>query len=159
MPGSGKTTLGQQVAQALNLKFVDLDKEIEKKEKATIPDIFQFHGEVYFREVESIVLKSWATSADSFIMATGGGTPCFHEGIDVINENGISVFLNVPVDELLKRTVHKTHRPLLAGENEFEKREKLKTLYAKRLGIYEKAEIVLLSPDTSMLLKALQLNM
>src|SRR5689334_5487844 len=95
LPGSGKSTLGKDLADALLVDFVDLDVEIEKQENKIVQDIFREKGEDYFRQVESSVLKVWAASSKSFVMSTGGGAPCFYGGIDVINESGISIFLNV----------------------------------------------------------------
>ena len=92
MPGSGKTTLGLQLAEALQLPFVDLDKEIEKHEGKSVPDIFSQQGEAHFRQVESKLLKEWSASGKTFIMATGGGAPCNHHGIEVINRSGLSIF-------------------------------------------------------------------
>jgi shikimate kinase len=144
MPGSGKSTLGRPLAEGLNLPFVDLDAEIEAKEQATIPSIFEAKGEVYFREVESELLKKWASSSDSFVLATGGGAPCFHHGMDIINASGISIFLDVALEELLARTFHDSNRPLLlSGDDIQAKEERIKNLYETRLPIYEQAHISL----------------
>ena len=71
MPGSGKSTLGRQVARHLGIEFVDLDAEIEKAEAKSISDIFSQQGEDYFRIVESRLLLEWAASTKAFVMATG----------------------------------------------------------------------------------------
>src|SRR5690349_71191 len=106
MPGSGKSTIGKQLAAALLLPFVDLDHEIERKELKSIAEIFSEKGENYFRHTESQMLQQWAGSARDFVMATGGGAPCFFNGLEIINNSGISVFLDVPVSELLRRIQH-----------------------------------------------------
>jgi len=137
MPGSGKSTLGKQLAEALNTTFVDLDEEIEKHEKQTIPEIFNQHDEEYFRKVESSLLNQWANSGKNFVMATGGGAPCFHDGMKIINESGKSIFVNVPISELISRAATASNRPLLHGDVE----ERLKTLYEKRLPIYRQATL------------------
>lgn len=158
MPGSGKTTLGREVAAHLLMEFVDLDEEIEAREQKSIPEIFSQHGEPYFRQVESALLHEWAASAKSFVMATGGGAPCFFEGIKAINDTGISIFLDETVDELVKRTEKKSGRPLLQTADETELRNRLTTIRQNRLPVYQKAAIVLKKPDLQAVLKALKLN-
>lgn len=104
MPGSGKSTLGQQLSIKLHYRFIDLDNEIENDIGKPIPQIFAEDGEQTFREVESKILR------DSFIkskviVATGGGAPCFFDNIQKMNENGSTIFLDVPVDTLYQRIV------------------------------------------------------
>lgn len=151
MPGSGKTTLGKQVAAELNLPFVDLDHEIEAQAGKAISQIFADDGETSFRLLESQLLKEWATKADDFVMATGGGAPCFHEGIKIINDSGFSIFLDVPLEQLVKRVEKKNHRPLLRGEHS-ELHAKLEKLRETRLTIYRLASITLQSPTVQIVL-------
>ncbi len=77
LAGSGKTTLGKQLASELDLPFADLDWEIETKENKSVREIFTQQGEDHFRKVESELLREWAGSQKDFVMATGGGAPCF----------------------------------------------------------------------------------
>jgi shikimate kinase len=155
MPGSGKSTLGKQLANKLMTKFVDLDHEIETYEQKSVSEIFAQSGEDHFRQVESKILHQFAASQDSFVMATGGGAPIFFDGINVINQSGISVFLNVPIDTLVKHTSNRSTRPLLPTENEEELREKLTKIREMRLKTYQHARITLDHPDLTSLLKAL----
>lgn len=150
MPGSGKSTLGEQLARALDVQFLDLDTEIEKKEGKSIPQIFLEHGENYFRIVEAEKLRELAGSDNSFVLATGGGAPCFYNGMDTLNETGISVFLNVPISELIRRVSRNKDRPLLANED-IEK--KMQTLLEKRLPVYKKASIVVDNPTLDSVLR------
>jgi shikimate kinase len=143
MPGSGKSTLGKQLAVALKTIFVDLDEEIENQEKQTIPEVFRQRGEAYFRKVESSLLNQWASSDKKFVMATGGGAPCFHDGMKIINESGKSIFLDVPISDLIARAAKATNRPLLEGDVE----ERLKTLYEKRMPIYRQATLTISGKD------------
>ena len=158
MPGSGKTTLGKEVATQLLMDFVDLDEKIEERERKSIPEIFSMQGEPHFRQVESDLLHEWAASGKSFVMATGGGAPCFHQGIKVINETGISIFLDEPIDELVRRTEKKSGRPLLQTADETELRNRLTTIRQNRLPVYQQASIVLQRPDLQGILKALRLE-
>jgi len=158
MPGSGKSTLGRKLARELLVEFVDLDNEIEKKEGKSVREIFAANGEEYFRLSESQVLTNWSVSPTSFVMATGGGTPCFFNGIQVINETGLSIFLDVPLSQLLFRLEKKTDRPLLSSADEKEMEDKLNRLRSARLAIYEQAHIKIENPDLSKLMTAIHLR-
>ncbi len=111
MPGSGKTTIGEKISRKLSVGFVDLDKEIELKEGNSVSEIFASKGEDYFRRVESTLLAEWASDSGSWIMATGGGAPCFFNGIDVINQSGISIFLDETTSVLVARLAGKKTDP------------------------------------------------
>ena len=158
MPGSGKTTLGKRVAKEMLMTFVDLDKEIEKREGKSVQQVFAESGEDYFRQVESKELIEWAASSKSFVMATGGGTPCFYEGIKVINQSGFSIFLDVPLSTLLSRLGRKTDRPLLNAGDVEEKKERLSSLLAKRTQYYQQASITVKNADLSKLMAAIHLR-
>lgn len=115
MPGSGKSTLGIELAGFLNSLFVDLDEEIEKEEGLTIKEIFSEYGEESFRQIEADLLRKLSNSSDSFVMSTGGGTPCYSDSIDVMNATGYTIFLDVSTEELCRRLEDKKEiRPLLA---------------------------------------------
>jgi shikimate kinase len=119
MPGSGKTTLGRQLAAQLKKDFVDLDVYIEEKEGMSIPDIFKLQGEDYFRLLEQQAVKD-SIEWENIIVATGGGAPCFFDNIELINNHGTSVFIDVSPEELLKRVYNKGQdkRPLLSNLRE-----------------------------------------
>ena len=159
MPGSGKTTLGKQVAEHLQVDFVDLDSEIEKQEQKSISEIFRQQGEDEFRLIEANLLRTAAASTRSFVMATGGGAPCFHSGMEVINQHGISIFLDCTVNELVDRVKRNRERPLLRTNDEQELRQKLERMRESRLGCYQQAKIVLKDPTLEMLLKMLEPRM
>jgi shikimate kinase len=156
MPGSGKSTLGRPLAEALLLPFVDQDKEIERRAGKTVQVIFAEDGEDFFRALEAKVLRDWAASSMAFVMSTGGGAPCFHGGIDVINEVGVSVFLDVPVEELLGRVAADKGRPLLQAQDHAERQYKLMALYTRRKDCYEQAQIHLKNPSLPDLLEAIE---
>jgi shikimate kinase len=158
MPYSGKSTLGKQLAEEINLPFVDLDHEIERKEGKSIPDIFSQDGEDHFRSVESQVLNEWASSSQSFVMGTGGGAPCFYRGIDTINKSGVSIFLDVSIEELVRRVGDRSDRPLLNASDQQALRDKLGALYSARIPIYSMANFQLANPTLSTLLTALKIR-
>lgn len=158
MPGSGKSTLGKQLANKLLTKFVDLDHEIELYEQKSVSDIFSQLGEDHFRQVESKLLHEFSSAKESFVMATGGGAPVFFNGIDVINQSGVSIFLDVPIETLVKHTSNRSTRPLLKNGSDDELREKLTKIREARLKVYQQARITIPNPNLSALLKALGMS-
>ena len=82
MPGAGKTTLGRGLAVAYEVPFVDLDEEIVRQENRSIPEIFATEGEAYFRQREAAVLREVIAQKEQMVLATGGGTPCFHNSLE-----------------------------------------------------------------------------
>jgi shikimate kinase len=143
MPSSGKSTLGRQLAKQLNFQFVDMDDLIVNQELSSVFEIFKYKGEDYFRQVESKILKSVKPN-QKLIIATGGGVPCFFDNMDFIKANGISIFLNVPPEDLLKR-IQKSegnNRPLIDKRKTDEiLLDELKKRYESRLQFYQQADI------------------
>lgn len=149
MPGSGKSTLGGELAKALNSKFIDLDEELEKRAGKSIKDIFKEDGEGLFREAESKLLKNYSESKCDFVMSTGGGVPCHHEGMDIMNDTGVSVYLKISNQELYKRLKkEKESRPLLAKSGSLA--TTIQKLLSKRGPIYDQAQLILESDAISL---------
>jgi len=115
--GCGKSTMGRSLASLLNLTFIDLDTYIEGKYFKTVPQIFAEEGEAEFRKKENKVLEE-VSFFDDVIVATGGGAPCFFDNMEVMNQSGYCVFLDVEIDTLVDRLMHsKTERPLIKGKS------------------------------------------
>lgn len=156
MPGSGKTTLGKALAGHLMVDFIDLDVEIENSEQKSIPEIFNQQGEDHFRMVESRLLQEWASGTRSFIMATGGGAPCFFKGMETINKSGLSIFLDVPISALIERVKMNQERPLLQSMDEFALKEKLESLRDQRLTCYQQAALIVENHSLESVLKKIK---
>lgn len=114
--GSGKSSVGREVARELSLSFIDLDCEIERREGMSISRLVDSKGEVYFRRVESMIFNELMDLPESFVLALGGGTPCYANNHLRLKEEGvISVFLSATVRTLVSRLeVEKSVRPLIA---------------------------------------------
>lgn len=115
--GSGKTSVGKKLADVLRIPFKDLDAEIEKQEGRSISDIFMETGEIYFRMTENKILKKLLSQPESFVLATGGGTPCYGDNMAVMIENVDvrTVYLKTTLEALTYRLfLEKEKRPLLA---------------------------------------------
>ncbi len=136
MPGSGKSVIGKQLALHFDLPFIDLDSAIEEAAGKSVQEIFKADGEAYFRQKEAEQLREKSSSMLGFVMATGGGAPCFHNGMEVIHQVGVSIYLDVPLDELVKRNSNNSSRPLLQ-EGGLE--TKLSALLSSREAIYKRA--------------------
>lgn len=141
--GCGKSTMGRSLASLLNLTFIDLDTYIEGKYFKTVPQIFAEEGEAEFRKKEHKVLEE-VSLFDDVIVATGGGAPCFFNNMEVMNQSGYCVFLDVEIDTLVDRLMHsKTERPLIKGKSPEELRSFIGALMLKRRPFYEKAKYIL----------------
>ena len=115
--GSGKSTIGNQLATLLNYNFIDLDNYISKQEETSIVDLFDKKGEIYFRKKESYYLKEILNTKDDIVLALGGGTPCYGKNISTLIDNStVELFylkLSIP---LLAKRLFKKHstRPLIS---------------------------------------------
>ena len=138
MPASGKSRLGKYISSMTDLCFIDLDLEIEKKLDSNVKDIFEIKGEKFFRKFETKTLKEIIESESNFILATGGGTPCFNENMSIINNSGVSIFIDVKREILHERISRNDKRPLLSGAFSLEK--KLSDLYKERIEYYQKSK-------------------
>lgn len=154
--GSGKSHEGALLAQKLSIPFIDLDNWIEEQEGKTISELFKTEGENYFRSVEANALQQAARNLlaqsetevggnlFSAVIATGGGTPCFHGNMDWMNEHGITVWFNLPIQVLANRlSQEKSKRPLIAGLTNEEMYQLIATKIEERNPYYSKAKIII----------------
>jgi shikimate kinase len=137
--GAGKTTVGKILANKLRLTFLDLDELIEKELKLTIQEIFSKHGEDFFRDAETKVLRAIAKK-EGQVVATGGGVVLRTENWEQMEKRGITVYLRAPAEVLWSRVGNNASRPLLQVENPF---ERVCELLSKRIPLYEKADLIL----------------
>lgn len=137
--GCGKSTMGKKLAQKLGYTFIDLDQQIEKNLGTTIGEYFAAHGETAFRKIESETLKSFAYPANT-VIATGGGAPCFFDNMDWMNENGLSMYIEMSPAALAKRLENgKEKRPLLRDLTEEQMVEFIENKLAERDVFYQRA--------------------
>ncbi|MDB4534765.1 shikimate kinase [Vicingaceae bacterium] len=138
--GSGKTTLGKELAKKLDKPFFDLDLEIEKAESLSVNQIFERHGEAYFRDIESKVLQVLIANNSNFVLALGGGTPCFNGNMDLVNSAGISIYLKYNAGILTSRLLNaKSERPLIRGLNKLQLKEFVTSKLEEREFFYDQA--------------------
>lgn len=139
MMGSGKSFWTKKLSKKLKSGGYDLDFLIESHEEKTIPEIFAEDGEEYFRKSESKILR-WFGEKKAFVLATGGGTPCFHDNMSWMNKNGITVWIDETVDVLAKRLEpEKDHRPLIQHLSDVELKTFLANKLAERTPFYQQA--------------------
>ncbi|MBI2273766.1 MAG: shikimate kinase [Bacteroidetes bacterium] len=139
MMGTGKTYWCKKLAKKLKVGGYDLDFLIESHEERTIAEIFAEEGEAYFRRTETKILH-WFKEKKSFVLATGGGTPCFHENMQWMNEQGITVWIDEPVSVLAARLLpEKEHRPLIKDLSETELKQFLTDKLMQRYPFYHQA--------------------
>lgn len=131
--GAGKTTVGKALAKELNLSFYDLDWYIESRMHKTVPQIFAERGEEGFRRIERNLLHEVAEFED-VVLSCGGGTPCFFDNMDYLNQQGQTVYLKAEPEVLRKHLLMgKVERPLLKGKSP----EELRTFIAEQLLVRE----------------------
>ena len=140
--GSGKSTIGKKLAASLQLDFIDLDQYIAQKEDCSITNIFSSKGEIYFRKLEQKALKEIMNSERNFVLAVGGGTPCYGNNIDLINAS-TSVYLKTSVKVLYDRLKRqKQKRPLIKNIRTEDLQEFIAKHLFERSSYYEKAKVI-----------------
>ena len=142
--GCGKTHWGRQLAETMGVPFFDLDEKLAEKEGKTITQIFEDEGEEYFRLLEKDVLHLLTESHETFIMACGGGTPCFYNNIDYMNAQGKTVWINCSVECLHRRLVkERSSRPLLKDLSDNDLRSYIIKKFGDRKIFYQQARLII----------------
>ena len=144
--GCGKSTVGQILAKKLELNFLDLDDYIEQKQQASISELFNSKGELFFRTLESEAVKHLCNHSDALVLALGGGTPCYSDTMQFLKEhsNVKTVFLNLSVKNLSERLIYeKSKRPLIANLNDEAIPEFIAKHVFERSFYYNQAELII----------------
>lgn len=141
--GTGKTHWGRLISQRLAIPFFDLDEQIVNAEGKSINDIFKEEGEEVFRMKEKEILHLITESHDSFIMACGGGSPCYFNNIEFMNERGTTVWVNTPQATLFSRLVReREHRPLVRELSDDQLRAFIQKKFSDRKIYYQQCRII-----------------
>lgn len=141
--GSGKSKLGKKVASQLTVPFFDLDDEVEKSAGKSITELFQESGEEAFRSLESEVLVNIISKNEAFVLSTGGGTPCFNDNMELMNQSGKTIYLNVDSTILYGRLrTAKKKRPLIANLSDEELKDFIEVSLSKRNTFYFHAAVI-----------------
>ena len=156
--GCGKTTLGGKIAARLGVAFVDLDKVIEAKYHKTVSEIFSEFGQEYFRKIEHNTLLQVA-DYENVLIATGGGTPCFFDNMDIMNSCGDTIYICLKPEELATRFTKSNvaKRPLLKEKEGAEMIDFIKNTLAEREKFYMQAKYIIDGTDKDIVDKIVQL--
>lgn len=142
--GCGKTHWGKLLSEKLSIPFFDLDEKVIEHEGRSIAEIFEEQGEEYFRLLEKDVLHLLTENHETFVMATGGGTPCFYNSIDYLKKKGTTVWINCSVECLYKRLAEeKEQRPLVSRIPETELKSYIVRKYSNRRIFYQQAHVII----------------
>ena len=129
--GCGKSTIANRLSKITNIPCLDLDKSIEERTNLSIKEIFEQHGEIYFRKLERKVLIDLLNAPGDLIIGLGGGTPCYANNHQLLKgDNIVSIYLKASVNTLFERLVsNKSKRPIIANKTN----DELKEFIAKHL--------------------------
>lgn len=140
---SGKTTFGRALARRTGMQHIDLDFYIEQRFHATVRDIFAQKGEAEFRRIESAMLREVGEMTD-VVISCGGGTPCFGDNLEYMNQRGITVCLQASEDVIADRILQAgDKRPLMAGKSRGEILETLHRHMEMRRPFYDRAKLII----------------
>ncbi|WP_262151621.1 shikimate kinase [Chryseobacterium foetidum] len=142
--GSGKSHISKILSDEINFTLLDLDREISKRLKMTIPEIFEKKGEIFFRKTEREVLEEILVSDDNIVLSLGGGTPAYYNNMEIINLNSKSIFLRANISTLVARlSKQKDKRPLVAKIPEEDLPEFIAKHLFERNAFYSKSQFMI----------------
>jgi len=144
--GSGKSTLGKRLARSMDMPFIDLDEFFEQKYRTSITLFFERFGEDSFRKMEHETLLEVIEKFPDAVISTGGGTPCFYNNMDLMNQNGITIYLRLPASALAQRLSNspfRYRRPKLKGLDKSSLLEMVSNHLAERQNFYEQSKITI----------------
>ena len=145
MMGSGKTFWTKKIAKWIKSAGYDLDDLIEMTEEKSISEIFEEDGEDYFRKLEAKILR-WFKEKKKYVLAAGGGTPCFHENMNWMKKEGMVIWLDESIEILVQRLAsEKAHRPLIAHLSNEEIAQFIQQKLVERHAYYQQANYRLAS--------------
>jgi len=140
--GAGKSTVGKRLANRINMPFIDLDDVFEAKYRYSIPNFFDDFGEEKFHEFEHSCLKEIISENEHAVISTGGGTACHHGNIDIMNKEGLTVYLKMHPSSLTKRlNMARRLRPVIRNVEGTDMRNFIEGQLSEREKFYNKATI------------------
>ncbi|BBA85143.1 shikimate kinase [Candidatus Nardonella dryophthoridicola] len=143
--GSGKTTIGKILSNKINFNFFDSDDEIIKKMNKSINNIFNIHGELYFRNIEKEIIKYIYYNNNNIVLSTGGGSIEDKENRKIFKK-GLTIFLNVNINNQINRISNNINRPLLSN-NEKDNIDILYDIYKRRINYYINSSNIIINTD------------
>ncbi|HVI46470.1 MAG TPA: shikimate kinase [Chitinophaga sp.] len=148
--GAGKSYWGKQLADHWQAPYYDLDDVIVAEEEMAISDIFATKGEDYFREKESMLLRELSRQG-RFLISCGGGTPCFQDNMDFMNDHGTTVWINPPLEAMVDRLKRKKYkRPLIQDLEDEDLYDFVEKKLAERRPFYEQSRVIISSDNISL---------
>jgi shikimate kinase len=150
--GSGKSTIAPILANALGYAHRDVDAEIESITGKRVNEIFSDDGEAFFREIEHRVLLGVSSQTDGCVVSLGGGTLANETNLGIVKSTGLLVYLQVDIDQIVRRMRFKTDRPLLNNDeggrlDELELRQRIEHLLETRKPYYAQADLTITTGD------------
>lgn len=144
--GTGKSTVGRQVAKQMDFQFIDSDQEIERVQGKLVSTIFTEQGEAAFREMERDFVEQ-GHPMQGCVVACGGGLVVPSGMLELLRQRGVVMCMHAPIEAILQRIKNTTHRPLLQVED---REERLRELYAKREELYRRTGTMVLTDGRPM---------